>query len=108
MQEQGRGQVMETILEIQERHDTVTVLERNLKELHQVFMDMAILVETQGDQLDDIESHVNGANSFVKGGTVQLQVARKTQMNTRKWACYGILLLLIVIAIIVLSIRPWK
>lgn len=99
---------MEAILEIQERHDTVIVLERNLKELHQVFMDMAILVETQGDQLDDIESHVNRANSFVRGGTKQLQVARKTQMNTRKWTCYGILLLLIVIAIIVLSIRPWK
>ncbi|PWA92025.1 t-SNARE [Artemisia annua] len=36
IQQQGRGQVMETILEIQERHDAVTVIERNLKELHQV------------------------------------------------------------------------
>ncbi|KAI3518699.1 hypothetical protein L1887_07510 [Cichorium endivia] len=108
IQEQGRGQVMETILEIQERHDAVTVIERNLKELHQVFMDMAVLVESQGEQLDDIENHVNRANSFVRGGTQQLQVARKTQKNTRKWTCYGILLLLIIIAIIVLSIRPWK
>ncbi|KAL7612168.1 syntaxin-121 [Lactuca sativa] len=108
IQEQGRGQVMETILEIQERHDAVTVIERNLKELHQVFMDMAVLVESQGEQLDDIESHVNRANSFVRGGAQQLQVARKTQKNTRKWTCFGILLLLIIIAIIVLSIRPWK
>lgn len=108
IQEQGRGQVIETILEIQERHDAVTVIERNLKELHQVFMDMAVLVESQGEQLDDIESHVNRANSFVRGGAQQLQVARKTQKNTRKWTCYGILLLLIIIAIIVLSIRPWK
>ncbi|KAI7750565.1 hypothetical protein M8C21_022287 [Ambrosia artemisiifolia] len=108
IQEQGRGQVMETILEIQERHDAVTVIERNLKELHQVFMDMAVLVETQGEQLDDIESHVNRANSFVRGGAQQLQVARKTQLNTRKWTFFGFLLLLIIIAIIVLSIRPWK
>ncbi|PWA37543.1 t-SNARE [Artemisia annua] len=108
IQQQGRGQVMETILEIHERHDAVTVIERNLKELHQVFMDMAVLVESQGEQLDDIESHVNRANSFVKGGTQQLQVARKSQLNTRKWTCYGILLLLIIIMIIVLSIRPWK
>ncbi|XP_076918453.1 syntaxin-121-like [Bidens hawaiensis] len=108
IQEQGRGQVMETILEIQERHDAVTVIERNLKELHQVFMDMAVLVETQGEQLDDIESHVNRANSFVRGGAQQLQVARKTQLNTRKWTCFAILLLLIIIAIVVLSIRPWK
>nr|XP_043609349.1 syntaxin-121-like [Erigeron canadensis] len=108
IQEQGRGQVMDTILEIQERHDAVTVIERNLKELHQVFMDMAVLVEHQGEQLDDIESHVNRANSYVVRGTAQLNEARKKQKNTRKWTCFGILLLLIIIAIIVLSIRPWK
>ncbi|KAI3677050.1 hypothetical protein L1987_86668 [Smallanthus sonchifolius] len=108
IREQGRGQVMETVLEIQERHDAVTVIERNLKELHQVFMDMAVLVEQQGEQLDNIESHVNRANSFVTRAASQLNEARKKQKNTRKWTCYGILLLLIIIAIIVLSIRPWK
>lgn len=108
IQEQGRGQVMETVLEIQERHDAVTVIERNLKELHQVFMDMAVLVEHQGGQIDDIESHVNRANSYVVRGTAQLNEARKKQKNTRKWTCFAILLLLIIIAIIVLSIRPWK
>lgn len=106
--EQGRGQVMDTIMEIQERHDAVTVIERNLRELHQVFMDMAVLVESQGAQLDDIESHVNRAHSFVTSGVQQLTVAKKHQRNTRKWTCYGILLLLIIIAIIVLSLRPWK
>ncbi|KAI3683702.1 hypothetical protein L1987_84215 [Smallanthus sonchifolius] len=108
IQEQGRGQVMETVLEIQERNDSVTVIERSLKELHQVFMDMAVLVEHQGEQLDNIESHVNRANSYVTRGTQQLNEARKKQKNTRKWACFGILLLLIIIAIVVLSIRPWK
>ncbi|CAA3019077.1 syntaxin-121-like [Olea europaea subsp. europaea] len=108
IQEQGRGQVMDTIMEIQERHDAVREMEKNLKELHQVFMDMAVLVESQGEQLDDIESQVGRANSFVRGGTQQLQVARKHQKNTRKWTCFAIILLLIIILIIVLSIRPWK
>lgn len=108
IQEQGRGQVMDTILEIKERHDAVKEIERNLKELHQVFMDMAVLVESQGEQLDDIENQVNRASSFVNRGATQLQVARKHQKNTRKWACFGILLVLIVILIIVLSIRPWE
>ncbi|KAK9068538.1 hypothetical protein SSX86_012653 [Deinandra increscens subsp. villosa] len=108
IQEQGRGQVMETVLEIQERHDAVTVIERSLKELHQVFMDMAVLVEHQGEQLDNIESHVNRANSYVTRGAQQLNEARKKQKNTRKWTCFGILLLLIIIAIIIFSIRPWK
>ncbi|KAA8516812.1 hypothetical protein F0562_017078 [Nyssa sinensis] len=56
IQEQGRGRVLDTIMEIQERHDAVKEIERNLKELHQVFLDMAVLVESQGEQIDDIES----------------------------------------------------
>ncbi|KAK1397247.1 t-SNARE coiled-coil homology domain-containing protein [Heracleum sosnowskyi] len=108
IQEQGRGQVMETIMEIQERHDAVKEIEKNLVELHQVFLDMAVLVEAQGEQLDNIQDQVERASSFVRGGTQHLEVARKTQKNTRKWYCYGIILLLIVLAIIILSIRPWE
>ncbi|XP_075488271.1 syntaxin-121-like [Primulina tabacum] len=108
IQQQGRGQVLDTIMEIQERHDAVKEIERNLRELHQVFLDMAVLVQSQGEQLDDIESQVNRANSYVRGAAKQLEVARKHQKNTRKWACFGILLLLIIILIVVLSLRPWK
>lgn len=99
---------MDTIMEIQERHDAVKGIERNLMELHQVFLDMAVLVESQGEQLDNIQNQVERASSFVRGGTQQLVVAKKTQRNTRKWYCYGIILLLIIIAIIIFSIRPWK
>ncbi|XAR64789.1 hypothetical protein NMG60_11008625 [Bertholletia excelsa] len=108
IQQQGRGKIMDTIVEIQERHEGVKDMERNLKELHQVFLDMAVLVEAQGQQLDDIESQVNRANSFVRDGANHLQVARKHQKNTRKWTCYAIILLLVIILIVVLSLRPWK
>ncbi|KAL3576920.1 hypothetical protein D5086_022203 [Populus alba] len=35
IQEQGRGQILDTISEIQERHDAVKEIEKNLIELHQ-------------------------------------------------------------------------
>ncbi|KAF9680793.1 hypothetical protein SADUNF_Sadunf06G0158400 [Salix dunnii] len=108
IQQQGRGRILDTINEIQERHDAVKDLENNLKELHQVFLDMAVLVQHQGEQLDDIESHVQKANSFVRGGTQQLQTARKLQKNTRKWTCYAIIIVLIIILVILLSVRPWE
>ncbi|KAB5552924.1 hypothetical protein DKX38_010235 [Salix brachista] len=108
IQQQGRGRILDTINEIQERHDAVKDLENNLKELHQVFMDMAVLVQHQGEQLDDIESHVQRANSFVRGGTQQLQTARKLQKNSRKWTCIAIIIVLIIILVILLSVRPWE
>ncbi|XP_042484578.1 syntaxin-121 [Macadamia integrifolia] len=104
IQEQGRGQILDTISEIQERHDAVKDMERSLMELHQVFLDMAVLVQHQGEQLDDIESQVARANSFVRGGTQQLYTAKKTQRNTRKWTCIAIIILLIIVLIIVLPI----
>ncbi|CAN1144178.1 SYP121 [Linum perenne] len=109
IQEQGRGRVLDTINEIQERHDAVKDMEKNLKELHQVFLDMAVLVEAQGEQLDDIESNMQRASSFVRGGTQQLQTARVLQKNTRKWTCYAISILLVIIILVVLFVvRPWE
>uniref|UniRef100_A0ACD5UHA1 Uncharacterized protein n=1 Tax=Avena sativa TaxID=4498 RepID=A0ACD5UHA1_AVESA len=91
IQDQGRGQVMDTISEIQERHDAVKDIERSLMDLHQVFLDMAALVEAQGAQLNDIESHVAHASSFVRRGTVELEQAHEIQKDTRKWMCFAVL-----------------
>lgn len=104
IEEQGRGQVMDTITEIQERHDAVKEIEKNLMDLHQVFMDMAALVEAQGHQLNDIESHVAHASSFVRKGTEQLEVAKEIQKDSRKWACLAIVLGTVVVIILILPI----
>ncbi|KAG5252996.1 syntaxin family protein [Salix suchowensis] len=85
-----RGRILDTISEIQERHDAVKDLENNLKELHQVFLDMAVMVQHQGEQLDDIESNMQRANSF------------KLQKNTRKWTCYAIIILMIILLVVLL------
>lgn len=45
--QQGRGRVLDTLAEIQERQRAVHDLEQSLLELHQLFLDMAVLVETQ-------------------------------------------------------------
>lgn len=104
VQEQGRGQIIDTIKEIQERHDAVKDVEKNLVELHQIFMDMAVLVEAQGEQLNSIEAAVQGASSFVQRGTQQLHTAKKLQTSTRRWTCYAIIVLLILILIVVVPI----
>ncbi|KAF8710001.1 hypothetical protein HU200_029725 [Digitaria exilis] len=102
--EQGRGEVMGVVAEIQERHGAVAELERSLLELQQVFNDMAVLVTAQGEQLDDIRGNVGRAKSFVDRGREELQEARKHQKSTRKWTFIAILIVLIIILIIVLPI----
>ncbi|KAJ0521493.1 putative target SNARE coiled-coil domain, syntaxin domain, syntaxin/epimorphin [Helianthus annuus] len=99
IQDQGRGQIMDTISEIQERHDGIKDIEKNLIELHQIFLDMAALVEAQGQQLNDIESHVAHASSFVHRGTEQLVEARELQKSSRKCSCIAIALVLVLIIV---------
>jgi hypothetical protein len=50
--------VLDTLAEIQERSRAVKDLEASLLELHQIFLDMAVLVEAQGEMLDNIEKQV--------------------------------------------------
>ncbi|KAA0057177.1 syntaxin-132 [Cucumis melo var. makuwa] len=109
IQEQGRGQVMDTLAEIHERHSAVRELERKLLELQQVFLDMAVLVEAQGDMLDNIESHVTSAVDHVQQGNTALQKAKKLQKNSRKWMCIAIIILLIIVVVIVVGVlKPWN
>ncbi|WOL18786.1 syntaxin-related protein KNOLLE [Canna indica] len=102
--EHGRGKVVETVQEIQDRHDAAREVERSLLELHQVFLDMAVMVEVQGEKMDNIEHHVSSASQYVKNGTNELKCAKGYQRSSRKWLCIGIILLLLLVLVIVIPI----
>ncbi|CAH1452247.1 unnamed protein product [Lactuca virosa] len=99
IQEQGRGQVIDTLAEIQERHDAVIEVERKLIDLQQIFTDFAILVDSQGEILDNIEAQVSSAVDHVESGNKTLEKVKKLQKKSRKWICISIMILLLVIAI---------
>ncbi|KAG9159564.1 hypothetical protein Leryth_013544 [Lithospermum erythrorhizon] len=101
IQDQGRGQILDTISEIQERHGAVKEIERNLIELHQIFLDMAALVEAQGQQLNSIPR----SKWHVQGRTDQLQDARELQKGSRKCVCIAVIL--VIICIIALLFPVW-
>ncbi|PON93248.1 t-SNARE [Trema orientale] len=109
IQESGRGQVLNTLEEIQERHDAVKEIEKKLLDLHQIYMDMAVLVDAQGQIIDNIEIQVTNAVDHVRSGTDALQTAKSLQKRSRKCMIISIILLLVIAIIIVLSIlKPWK
>lgn len=51
-------QALDAMAEIQERHEAIKDLERSLVDLHQVFLDMSVLVDAQGEMLDNIQQQV--------------------------------------------------
>ncbi|GAA0187460.1 hypothetical protein LIER_34748 [Lithospermum erythrorhizon] len=110
MQGTGHGQVLSTVEEIQERHDAVKEIEKKFLDLHQIYLDLAVLVEAQGDMWDNIETQVSNAVDHVQSGNTALQSAKKLQKSSRKCMCLVIIILLIIIiAVVVVGVlQPWK
>lgn len=75
-----------------------------VQELHQLVLDMSVLVEQQQEVLDQIEVHVGDAHEEVKSAGVQLVKAEQTRRNTRKWVCIGVLAVLIILLVILIPI----
>lgn len=94
---------MDLVMENRERHEAVMDLKKSLNKLHQVFLDMAVLVEGQGQKLDDIEDNVAKAGSFVSGGTNGLFYAKQMKDKQRNnWVCliWGVVVIIVVVCFI--------
>ena len=107
--EQGRGAAVDALADVRERHEAVRDLEASLLDLHQVFLDMAVLVEAQGEMLDSIEAQVARAKDHVESGVSHLVEAKRMQKRTRRLMCCALVTLLVIVAVIVLAIlKPWQ
>ncbi|XP_038724030.1 syntaxin-112-like [Tripterygium wilfordii] len=82
-----RVQVCEgkTDLRSKERQEAVMDIQKSLTRLHQVFLDMAVLVEAQGEQINDIEENVATASNYISGGTNSLYYANQMRKKTKTW-----------------------
>ncbi|OMO56939.1 hypothetical protein CCACVL1_26153 [Corchorus capsularis] len=89
-------------LRSKERHEAVRDLQRSLQRLHQVFLDMAVLVETQGEKIDDIEENVANAGEFISGGTNSLYYANQMKKKKKAWVywVWGVGLIILLVCII--------
>ncbi|KOB76736.1 Syntaxin 1A [Operophtera brumata] len=86
MLEQGNSAVFTqgTLADIEARHADIIKLETSIRELHDMFMDMAMLVESQGEMIDRIEYHVEHAVDYVQTATQDTKKALKYQSKARR------------------------
>ncbi|KAK8471781.1 hypothetical protein PHAVU_002G032100 [Phaseolus vulgaris] len=90
-------------LDTQVRHEAVMDIQRSLNKLHQVFLDMAVLVETQGESVDNIEENVANAGNFIHGGTNSLYYASQMKKKNRKWVCWAFAVGLIILLVCIVA-----
>ncbi|XP_018561958.1 syntaxin isoform X1 [Anoplophora glabripennis] len=95
-------QARQTLADIEARHADIIKLENSIRELHDMFMDMAMLVENQGELVDRVEYHVTTAQDHVKGGHMNLSQAQKYQSKARKKKILIIICLIVALIILII------
>mmetsp|Transcript_13304 Transcript_13304/g.34876 ORF Transcript_13304/g.34876 Transcript_13304/m.34876 type:complete len:254 (+) Transcript_13304:276-1037(+) len=97
----GHAAAKNALADIQEKHQDILRLEASINELYQLFADMAVLVETQGELLNSIEYNVQQASAYTAKGVTELQKAKEYQKKARKKKCCLLLILVIVLVVVV-------
>lgn len=92
--------VKTTYAKVAGKYQDVLALEQSVTELHQMFLDFALLTEQQGELLDQIEYQVKQAADYVEDGNVEIYEAIVYQKKIRKKQMCIILIIAIVVAVI--------
>ncbi|XP_015499884.1 syntaxin-2 [Parus major] len=90
--------------EIESRHKDIMKLESSIRELHEMFMDMAMFVETQGEMINNIEKNVMNATEYVEHAKEETKKAVKYQSKARRKMWIIIIVSVVLIAIVALII----
>lgn len=83
------------------KYKDVLKLEQSINELGQMFQDFALIIEKQGELLDQIEHQVKSAGDYVDQGNAETQQAITYLISARKKQCCICVTILIVIGIII-------
>ncbi|XP_040176286.1 syntaxin-1A isoform X8 [Anopheles arabiensis] len=95
-------QAKQTLADIEARHADIIKLENSIRELHDMFMDMAMLVESQGEMVDRIEYHVENSRDYITTGQQDLVQAVKYMSKARKkkiWIAICVLIAIIILVV---------
>jgi len=100
------GQAQEALRYLEGRQRELLKIENSVTELNQLFLDMAALVNAQGEYIDDIEANVAQSGEFVITANKELAGALRRKNRNRKCAfiCALFFTILLVIAIITILI----
>jgi len=97
----GHVRLKNAVADIQDKYKDIRKLEKSVETIHQMFIDMQMMVQAQGEILDNIELNVQEAHDYTKKANVQLAKAKKSHMIYKKYKCCILITILIVIVLVI-------
>ena len=104
------GDTKAALDEVEQRHQDLMKIEKNVIELHQLFTEMTLMIQQQGEVIDDIETHVSNTVNYTEQANQEIDKAIEHRRSTRKklWCCFflGIILVIVIIIIVLVFAFP--
>ncbi|XP_063222070.1 syntaxin-1A isoform X2 [Bacillus rossius redtenbacheri] len=93
-----------TLDALRARHEELRKVETSIKEVHDVFVQLALLVETQGETLDRVEHYVEKATAYADRTKRKMEKneRRKKIRRKRKYKCIFFTLVIIIVILFIL------
>jgi len=98
----GHMKLKNAVMDIQDKYKDIQKLEKSVQIVHQMFVDLQMMVQAQGEMLDNIELNIQDAKDYMKKANVQLGKAKKSHQVYRKYKCCLLMILLVIVAIAVI------
>ncbi|CBZ49923.1 hypothetical protein NCLIV_004070 [Neospora caninum Liverpool] len=92
------------VADLQDKYRDILRLEQSVAELHQMFVELAFLVEQQGELLDQIQYNVTKAKDYTAQAEKELLQARKNQKSAKKRMCWLSVCVLVLVIIILVPV----
>ena len=97
-------QAKQSVQDIEDRHEDIMKLENNIRELHDMFMDMAMLVERQGEMIERIENNVEKTVDYIETAKSDTKKAIKYQNKARRKIFMIVICCLVLVGVLTLII----
>lgn len=91
----------QTLIDIEERHKDILRLEKSIQELCEMFSEIAILIQAQGELIENIEKNVQATKDYVESAKTQTDQARVYQSKARRKKIILIVVLITVVLIVI-------
>jgi len=90
---------------IAEREQGIGHLARSVQEVADIYQDLALLVQEQGTQIDNIQTNIEAAAAQTEKGVAELHRANRSQKKARSRMCIIALCIMAVMVVLVLVLK---
>ena len=95
--------LINAVKDLEERHQDIKRLEKSVLELHQMVVELNLLVQYQGEMIDNIVINIKNAKDYIDKGNVMIDKGNKCMQCKKRIKC---IIMIVVIAILLIILIP--